>query len=106
MISASVNTIRSLAAVAPALRVAYAMEPDPRNFRKLTGYAAEEVRFRVIPVPAAAWSAETELFFDGSGNRNASALSNRSAVLEERPVRSRSVPALPLDREGILTVDV
>ena len=92
------DTIRSLAAVAPALRVAYAMEPDPRNFRKLTGYAAEETRFRVIPVPAAAWSAETELFFDGSGNRNASALSNRSAVLGERPVRSRSVPALPLDR--------
>lgn len=92
------DTIRSLAAVAPALRVAYAMEPDPRNFRKLTGYEAGETRFRVVPVPAAAWSAETELFFDGSGNRNASALSNRSTVLGERPVKSRSVPALPLDR--------
>ena len=91
------DTVRKLASVAPNLETVYAMEPDPRNFRKLADYAACEVGFRVVPINAAAWSEETELMFDGTGNRNASALSNRSGVLSSRPARSRVVRALPLD---------
>lgn len=92
------DTIRKLAAVAPHLETVFAIEPDPRNHRKLAAYAAEETRFRILPVEAAAWNAEVELLFDGSGNRNAGALANRSAALENRPAKTRAVPALPLDR--------
>ena len=92
------DTIRELASVAPNLETVYAMEPDPRNFRKLSDYAAAETRFRVVPINAAAWCGETDLSFDGSGNRNASALSNRSGVLASHPAKSRVVRALPLDR--------
>ena len=92
------DTVRSLAAAAPNLKTVYAMEPDARNFRKLSDYAAAESRFRVLPVCAAAWNEETELTFDAGGNRNSSAIANRSAVLSGRPAQARTVRALPLDR--------
>ena len=92
------DTVRALGDRAPGLETVYAMEPDPRNFRKLAAYAAQETRFRVVPVAAAAWDTETDLVFEESGNRNASAAANRSAALGERPARTRTVPALPLDR--------
>ena len=92
------DTIRELSSLAPKLERVYAMEPDPRNFRKLSDYAAVETRFRVVPINAAAWNTETDLIFDGSGNRNASAFSNRSEILSVRPAKSRVVRALPLDR--------
>lgn len=47
----------------------YALEPDRRNFRKLSTYA--ETEKKVIPVNAAAWNENTTLIFDDSGNRNA-----------------------------------
>ena len=91
------DTVQALARVAPNLKKAIAMEPDPRNYRKLAAYAEAETRFRVLPVQAAAWNTTAELLFDGSGNRNAGALSNRSAALESQPVKVRPVRALPLD---------
>ena len=91
------DTVQKLGAVAPNLKTVFAMEPDPRNYRKLAAYAETETRFRVLPVPAAAWNAETKLLFDGSGNRNAGALQNRSAALENRPAKARTISALPLD---------
>ena len=73
------------------------MEPDARNFRKLEAYAAEETRASVIPINAGAWSEDTTLFFDASGNRNASFETNRSETLADRPVKLKSIEAKTLD---------
>ena len=75
----------------------YAMEPDARNFRKLEAYAKTEERAEVIPCNVGAWSEQTTLYFDGSGNRNASFGSNRSESLSERPVKLKSIEADMLD---------
>ena len=75
----------------------WAMEPDARNYKKLEIYAESEVRARVIPVNAGAWNEETTLFFDKSGNRNASFEKNRSQSLSDRPIKISEVKALPLD---------
>lgn len=91
------DTIQKLAQVAPNLQTVFAMEPDPHSFRKLEAYATAEERFSVFATEAAAWNTEGEVLFDGSGNRNSGALSNRSAALNDRPVKVRSVRALPLD---------
>ena len=64
------DTVRELAEYAPDLRCAIALEPDKRTFKKLSAYAGEEDRFRVIPVNSAAWSHDATLTFDASGNRN------------------------------------
>ncbi len=76
----------------------WAMEPDTRNYKKLEIYAKTETRARVMPINAGAWNEETTLFFDKSGNRNASFEKNRSQTLSDRPAKVVEVKALPLDR--------
>lgn len=51
----------------------YALEPDARNYRKLSSFAENEPK--VIPLNFAAWNEKTVLYFDSSGNRNSSAFS-------------------------------
>ena len=75
----------------------WAMEPDARNYKKLESYAEGEERARVIPIHAGAWNEGTVLFFDKSGNRNASFEKNRSQTLADRPAKTVEVKALPLD---------
>ena len=69
------DSIRELRGYAPHLETAIAMEPDRRNFRKLSEYAAG-LREAGDPltlhsVQAGAWSHPAILTFHGSGNRNA-----------------------------------
>lgn len=75
----------------------WAMEPDARNYKKLEAYADSETRARVIPINAGAWNEETTLYFDKSGNRNASFEVNRSQTLADRPLKVVEVKAIPLD---------
>lgn len=69
------DSIRDLRAHTPDLRTVIAMEPDRRNFRKLSDYAAglrdTEDPLIIHPVQAGAWSETATLIFHGSGNRNA-----------------------------------
>lgn len=69
------DSIRDLRQYAPALREVIALEPDRRNFRKLTEYATALGEagdtLTVHPVQAGAWSHTATLTFHGSGNRNA-----------------------------------
>lgn len=69
------DSIRDLRLYAPRLREVIAMEPDRRNFRKLTEYATALREagdtLTVHPVQAGAWSHTATLTFHGSGNRNA-----------------------------------
>ena len=69
------DSIRDLRLYAPRLRDVIAMEPDRRNFRKLTEYATALREagdtLTVHPVQAGAWSHTATLTFHGSGNRNA-----------------------------------
>ena len=63
------DTARELSLYAPKLRKIYALEPDRRNFRKLSEYAESETRFGVTPIQAAAWHEAATLSYDASGNR-------------------------------------
>ena len=69
------DSIRDLRQHATGLRTVVAMEPDRRNFRKLTEYATAlreaEDPCTVHPIGAGAWSHTGTLSFHGSGNRNA-----------------------------------
>ena len=66
------DTVRRLIPLAPHLRRVVAMEPDRRNFRKLSEYAegvADQIA--ITPLQLAAWSHKETLLMDASGNRNA-----------------------------------
>ena len=69
------DSIRELRRYAQGLRAVVAMEPDRRNFRKLSEYAKtladEGDPCTVHCVEAGAWSHTATLTFHGSGNRNA-----------------------------------
>ena len=91
------DTVRELLNAGARPEQILAFEPDARNFRKLSDYAAQETRTKVSPVRAAAWSCTDTLVFDAGGNRNASVTQNRSSVLKDRPIKLTELPALPLD---------
>ncbi len=83
------DTVRELAGYAPALERIYALEPDARNYRKLSEYAQNEDRFEVVTLPHAAWNESAELIYDASGNRNAGVNPNAK--------KAKAVSAVPID---------
>ncbi len=82
------DTIRELMTYAPMLSYVTAMEPDRRNFRKLSDFSGTLTAPHVNAVHAAAWSENTTLSFADSGNRNAGAFAKGKQI---------EVPALSLD---------
>lgn len=100
------DTIRELLAVAPNLELAVAMEPDRRNFRKLSEYAEGESRCSIELHNTGAWSHADTLFFDGSGNRNANITNVGSRAKEiqvdslDRVLSGRHVDYVKYDVEG------
>ena len=84
------DSIRDLRQYAPRLQSVLALEPDRRNFRKLTEYAMalEEAgdSLTVHPVQAGAWSRNATLTFHGSGNRNAGLV---EASLTDTPTEAK-----------------
>lgn len=81
------DSIRALRPHAPKLSRVVAMEPDKRNFRKLSEYAAHAAEdsppLTVYPVSEGAWDKADVLYFDASGNRNATVTPGGDAVLHE-----------------------
>ena len=77
------DSIRDLRNYAPHLGEIIAMEPDRRNFRKLSEYAASlpdtNDPCTIHCVQAGAWSHAATLTFHASGNRNAGLSDNHTA---------------------------
>ncbi|MBR6681792.1 MAG: FkbM family methyltransferase, partial [Clostridia bacterium] len=82
------DTAREMLEKCPNAEKIYALEPDKRNFKKLSAFAENEKR--VIPLNAAAWNTRETLIFDGTGNRNSNPFSNVSKKLVE-------IDAMPID---------
>ena len=82
------DTVRELMSYAPGLKTVVAMEPDRRNFRKLSDFAETLTTPTVRAIHAAAWSEETTLTVSDSGNRNAGAFAGGKQI---------EVDALPPD---------
>ncbi len=74
------DTVRELAGYAPRLSRVVAIEPDRRNFKKLSSYAESEERFAVEAINAAAWSEAATLLFDACGNRNSNISSGGKTI--------------------------
>ena len=74
------DTLREIKPYATKLRKAIALEPDRRNFKKLSGYAEGE-EFEIICHNLAAWSEKETLIFDGGGSRNSSLLTGGSLAV-------------------------
>lgn len=87
------DTVRELLRYSPSLERAVTLEPDARNFRKLSEYAATlPSEFDLSCINASAWFENTTLFFDASGNRNAGVISG-----ERKNIKKVEAQALTVD---------
>lgn len=80
----------------------FALEPDKRNFKKLSAFA--ETDERVIPVNAASWNENTVLNFDSSGNRNANPFSLNSKKTVE--IEAKTVDGICSETADYIKYDV
>ena len=85
------DTARELLAGAP-LTYILAVEPDKRNFRKLSAWAETVVDCQIDCHCTAIFDAEGEAAFDASGNRNAGLCTGRADA--ENTVKTATVDAL------------
>ncbi|MBR5315076.1 MAG: FkbM family methyltransferase [Clostridia bacterium] len=70
------DTAKEMLGICKNAKRVYALEPDRRNFKKLSAFA--ETDNRIIPIQAATWNEDTTLEFDASGNRNANTFSGNA----------------------------
>ena len=88
------DTIREMLFYNPELEKAIALEPDARNFRKLTEYVQTVTNVEINCVNAGAWCENTTLLFDASGNRNAGIVSRGNIVTKIKEVDVVSVDSV------------
>ena len=74
------DTVKEMLFFNPSLKSVIALEPDSRNFRKLTEYTQSIENCNVKCINAGAWDENTTLLFDASGNRNAGIISKGNIV--------------------------
>ena len=72
------DTVREAISRFPNLARVTALEPDPKNFKRLLRYAEGEDRIDLRCINAAAWSGTGSADFISSGNRNSSVSSTAS----------------------------
>ena len=97
------DTARELSMYAPRLKKIFALEPDRRNFRKLSEYAEGETRFEVTPLKCAAWHETAVLSYDASGNRNAGLNTGAKKTVE---VDAIAIDTLDAERVDYIKYDV
>ena len=91
------DTARELAEYSKKLKEIVALEPDRRNFRKLSEYAAGEARFTLSLHNNASWDKEETLVFDASGNRNAGVNPTAKKAVEVMGISIDSIADGPID---------
>ncbi len=91
------DTVKKILDVVPDMNKIIALEPDARNFRKLTAYAQEEVRCPVNTFNLGVWSHKDTLSFDASGNRNANIGENKKGKTVEVDSLDNILAKEPID---------
>ncbi len=82
--------------LSPSLAEILAIEPDPKNYKRLARYAAGESRARITPLHAALGDRCGSVCFQVSGNRNA------TVGVGSYGARSEEVPSVTIDSLGFL----
>ena len=93
------DTVREMISYNPRLEKVIALEPDARNFRKLTEYA-QTTDIDIKCINSGAWNECTTLLFDASGNRNAGVVTQGNIVSRIKEASVVSVDSV-LDGERV-----
>lgn len=88
------DTLREAKHYFPNLTSAYALEPDPKTYKRLMKYVSSESDISITPMNVGAWSECTDGSFQSSGNRNSSLGSSASFEHKSADVRLITVDSL------------
>ena len=100
------DTLKDAKKYFPNLKTAYAIEPDPKTFKKLAKYCEAENDFSAIPINAAVWSNSGISEFLGSGNRNSSISSTASYEHNTSVVSTVKIDDIDCDNVDYIKYDV
>ncbi len=89
----------------PNIKKIHAIEPDRRNFKKLSLYA-ETANIEIVTYNAAVWSDCREGIFSDSGNRNSTASATASYKHKETEISFISVDFLAEEKTDFIKYDV
>ncbi len=99
------DTVRSYLEYFPNLKEIYALEPDLRNFKKLSTYAETEKRAKVYPFNYASWSKNETVEFISSGNRNSSKDGTNSHKSKTIPIEAKRLDSI-INKADFIKYDV
>ncbi len=100
------DTAREAIRYFPGLRTVYAIEPDKRNFKKLTKYSEAETACEIITINAAAWCEDSSGVFFGSGNRNSTINATASFEHKENEVALLKIDSITDEKIDYIKYDV
>lgn len=87
------DTVRKMLDAAPQLQTVWAMEPDARNYKKLSLYGEGETRAAVHAYPYAAWDRRETLTFRVEGNRNSTVAQNGTTGIAVKQAKEKQIEA-------------
>lgn len=94
------DTVREMLSYCPEIERIHALEPDRRNFRKLSSFCEGYGGYaKLTAINAAAWSEDCVLSFGGEGNRNSGIFAPQKTA-KSVEVDARSIDGL-LGGEGV-----
>lgn len=101
------DTAREMQTYFSKIEQIYAIEPDKRNFKKLSKYVNEnELTDKIIPINAGVWSENSEGEFNSSGNRNSSISSTVSYEAKNDTVPLVAIDSLIKEKIDYIKYDV
>ena len=99
------DTLREAIRYFPSLERAFAIEPDLKNFKKLSSYALTVTNPKITLFNAAAWCDSCNGIFNSSGNRNSS-VSGASYEHKAQSVELLRIDSLTADSVDYIKYDV
>lgn len=100
------DTVREAKKYFPSLKSVVAIEPDSRNFKKLTKYSEAETDILIKTINAAVWSEEGYCSFFGSGNRNSTLSATASFEHKDAEVKTVSLDSLEVSNIDFIKFDI
>lgn len=100
------DTVREAKHYFPNLKSVVAIEPDLRNFKKLTRYSEAESDISIKTINAAVWSEKGFCSFFGSGNRNSTLSATASFEHRDAEVETVSVDSIECGQVDFIKYDI
>ncbi len=100
------DTIRDGKTYFNSLKKVYAIEPDPKTFKKLEKYSVAEYDLDIECINAAVYNQNGESAFSGSANRNSSISSTVSYQHKENVVKTIAVDSITNEKIDYIKYDV